>query len=134
MDSHRIADCNFRSSVERDHAYYLEFERQMGRVDSWKYELEYPLSVNGQTVCHILPDFTVYYPNGKAEVHEIKGGKIFKTPVWALKKKLFQALYPWIEYRVFDKFKKKQRKVSLKTYDRQAKRWVKYQPKVIQVD
>lgn len=120
-----IARCSFRSKVEREHAYYLECERQEGRIIAWYYELQYPLMVENKTICYIIPDFTVNYPNETVEIHEIKGGLIFKTPEWAIKRKLFMALYPHITYRVFDKFLKKKKSKYQKTWDKQTKRWVK---------
>lgn len=125
MKQSKISECHFRSEVEREHAYFLEYEKQMGRVKAWQYEVEYPLIMKGKTVGIMLPDFTVYYPNGRIEINEIKGGAIFKDEKWRLQKRIFEALYPHIEYRVFDKFKKKNKKSSLKTYDRMAKRWIK---------
>jgi hypothetical protein len=134
MESSVIAHCDFDSGVEREHAYFLEYERQMGRIEAWKHHLQYPLIVNGKEVAHMIPDFTVYYPSARIEVHEIKGGLIFKDEKWALQRKIFQAVYPHILYRTFDKFKKKTKKKSLKTWDKQAKRWIKFQPRVIEME
>lgn len=138
MDSHRIKDCVFKSKPERDHAYNLEFERQMGRVKAWKYEVEYPLTVNGKEIGVHKPDFTVWYPSGTTEVHEIKGGRISKTEAWALRRQIFRAIYPHIFYRTLDKFwkPKRGRKPAIKTWCKQTKRWVRMEirPRIIQVD
>lgn len=136
MISSLISDCNFRSRVEREHAYFLEYERQSGRITAWRYELPYDLIVNEKTICEIIPDFTIWYPNGRVEINEIKGGQIFKTPQWSIKRKLFMALFPHIAYRVIDRFAKAKRGRTKyqKTWDKQAKRWVKFKPRIIQMD
>lgn len=56
-----------------------------------------PLKVNGKLICVHRPDFIVELPAGGLEVWEFKG---FETPDWKLKRKLFQALFPSIPYRV----------------------------------
>ena len=48
------------------------------------------------------PDFTITLPDGRIEVHEVKGGQATKTEAWGLRKKLFEANYPHIRYRVFE--------------------------------
>ena len=136
MECSKISECDFDSGVEREHAYFLECERQMERIKKWKFHLEYSLIVNGKTFCIIIPDFTVYYPNGRIEIHEIKGGQFTKTKEWSIKRKLFIALYPHITYRTLDRFKKPKRgrKPSINTWDKKAKRWVKFKPRVIQME
>lgn len=92
----------FRSRKEREHALFLESELLAGRINGWKYELRYPLEVNGQRICIHAPDFTVVYPDKRMEIHEVKGGLATQTDTWRLKKKLFEVLYPHISYRVFE--------------------------------
>ena len=48
------------------------------------------------------PDFLVELPDGRIEVHERKGGQATKTEAWGLRRKIFEANYPHITYRVFD--------------------------------
>lgn len=134
----KIRDCDFKSKAEVDHAYFLEYERQMGRVAAWAYEVEYDLLVNGKSVGAHKPDFTVWYPNGTVEVHEIKGGRISKTEAWALRRQIFRAVYPEIFYRTFDKFwkPKRGRKKAIRTWCNRTKRWVRLEvgPRIIQMD
>ena len=58
------------------------------------------LDVNGQHICSHRVDFLLTYPDGHKEVLEVKG---FVNPVWPIKKKLFEALYPDIPYKVVTK-------------------------------
>lgn len=89
----------FKSKRERDHALWLESERQAGRVTKWVYEKGYDLIVNGKLICMHLPDFTVWFPNGKTEIHEVKCSATM-TRDWSIKRKLFEVLYPELEYLV----------------------------------
>jgi hypothetical protein len=42
-------------------------------------------------------DFRVRYADGHIEVHEVKG---YETPLWKLKRKIFEANYPHITLKV----------------------------------
>jgi len=110
--------CSFRSRGERDYAVYLESEKQDGRIVKWKYEVCYRLVVNGKEVCQIYPDFTVWMPNDTVQIHEVKGGQLMMSPYWFLKKKLFEALHPHVEYRVIKTFQRKKPKKKWKTFQR----------------
>lgn len=110
----------FRSKAERDHALWLEAERRAGRIKKWEYEKSYELTASdpypgdslspaqnvGSPTIKLIgrhkPDFTVTLPDGRTEVHEVKGGNATKTEAWGLRKKLFEANYPHIRYRVFE--------------------------------
>ena len=100
-------DCHFRSRGEWDEAVLLESERQAGRVKVWQFEKHVQLVVRGKTIAEIWPDFLVEYPNGQVKVFEVKGAQFFKTREWSIKRKLFEALFPHIEYVVRNKFWKK---------------------------
>ncbi len=66
-------------------------------VKSFKTQVKYSLKVNGKQITNHFVDFEVIRPDGKLEIHEYKG---FATAVWAIKRKLFEALYPDIPYLV----------------------------------
>ncbi len=125
----KIRDCTFRSMGERDTAFGLEADRQSGKIKKWEFEKHILLVVKGRTVCEIWPDFLIEYHNGRIGVLEVKGGQFFKTREWSLKRKLFEALYPYIEYRVKDTFFKNQR-AKLKNWKSFKKNWV---PKTIEM-
>jgi len=107
---------NFRSKGERDYGIKLQQKKEMGEVIRWRFELPYRLVVNEREVCVIIPDFTIWFPDGRIEVHEIKGGQFAKTRSWQIKKKLFRALYPWITYRTIDTYELKRKKKSYRTW------------------
>ena len=91
----------FRSKAERDHALFLEGEKQARRIEDWVYERKFPLYAwsheKGRIqVCVHIPDFLVFKKD-RLEVHEVKG---VKTAAWSLKKKLFCANYPLYGYKV----------------------------------
>jgi hypothetical protein len=123
--SARVFGISFRSKAERDHALFLESERQAGRIKKWEYEVSYdlfaaasvavfdrygnkidfqgPLTKFGAVLIgKHKPDFTVTLNDDRKRVDEIKGGAITKTEAWQLRRKIFQANYPEIEYRVIE--------------------------------
>ena len=55
------------------------------------------LEIGGKLVCSIVPDFLVWDLRNKATYVEVKG---FATPVWRLKRKIFEALFPDAAYVV----------------------------------
>lgn len=73
---------------------YLELKRlhECGAIAS--ISLQYPFELHsrsGKVICKYVADFVCKLPTGKVIVVESKG---VATPVWRLKKKLFQADYP----------------------------------------
>ena len=87
FDSRREADYYGQLKIEKRACLILDFERQV----------EFELAVNGQKICSHRVDFFVTLPGGIKEVREVKG---YATPEWNLKRKLFEALYPKINYKV----------------------------------
>lgn len=102
------------SKSEATHCWALQAQ-QKGNVNDplvvdLEYEKPYRLEVNGRLITVHKPDFTYKrYAVAKVDgknlvvctqcVDEVKG---FKTADWIIKSKLFQALYPEIEYRVVE--------------------------------
>lgn len=69
------------------------------RVVSYERQVNVDLVVNGKKVCRIIPDFRVTFADGRVEWHEVKSHGTM-TRVWAIKRKLFEALNPNQTYRV----------------------------------
>lgn len=69
-------------------------------IKGYKIQQSFPLFVKNKLVCTHIVDFWILNHNGTIEVWEAKG---FKTKSWTIKKKLFQALFPEIPYRVITK-------------------------------
>lgn len=75
----------YRSQAESRYAMWLDSEKRLGRIKSWKYEVRIELHVlGGKKLCDYLLDFEVTFPNGRVEWHEVKG---VMTPVAAMKLK-----------------------------------------------
>lgn len=75
--------------------------RPQDRVVRWEPQVSYDLIVEGKKVCAIVPDFRVYFADGRMEIHEVKSDGT-KTHVWWVKKRLFEALFPHIPYVVIE--------------------------------
>jgi hypothetical protein len=70
-------------------------------VKNFRWNVRFDLVVNGVKIGFHKVDFVVeYWTVLQPEVHEVKG---VQTAVWALKKKLFEALYPAYKYVVIKK-------------------------------
>lgn len=87
FDSRREADYYAHLKLEKRAKVILDFERQV-QID---------LVVNGKKICAHRIDFFVTLAGGGKEVREVKG---YETPEWEIKRKLFEALFPEIPYKV----------------------------------
>ena len=92
----------YDSKAEAAYAARLDRMVEDGEVSDWDRQQKWPLKVNGVKVCTMIPDFVVWYPaddrdEARMELHEVKG---FATPVYRLKRKLFEALHPDVPYVV----------------------------------
>lgn len=94
------------SKDEIKYAEKLELLKRAGEIQDWiritKGSKDYPIRLNGKHICYLEPDFIILTKDGIKEVHETKG--FMKNSngmaVWEIKKKLFEAYYPNIPYRV----------------------------------
>lgn len=94
----------YDSKAEATYAAVLDRLVDEGEVSHWDRQQKWPLRVNGVKVCAMIPDFVVWYHGERGEeprmeLHEVKG---FQTPVWRIKRKLFEALHPEITYLVIN--------------------------------
>lgn len=98
-----------RFDSRREAAYYGELlmQKKAGLISGFKRQVTFHLYAHEvgaepefqrqRQVCDHRVDFLVTRLNGDQEVHEVKG---FATEVWNLKRKLFEANYPDIPYKV----------------------------------
>ena len=103
---------DYRSDAEVKHGLWLLAELRAGRVKEFEFEKPWPLyaarpeltatSEFRTLIGHHKVDFTVWLPDGRTEVHEIKAGQATQTEAWQLRRKIFEANYPWCRYRVFE--------------------------------
>lgn len=80
-----------------DKLHLMKMDPNEGILNIYK-EKVWHLHVNGVKVCEHKPDFTLELKGGKFKVVESKG---FATAIWALKRKMFKAEYPDVEYDVW---------------------------------
>ena len=80
----------FASRAEARRAAELDILRRAGQIGPVEYHPRYAIAVSGVKVCDYVADFAYLTREGVQVVEDVKG---FKTPVYRLKKKLFEALY-----------------------------------------
>ena len=93
--------CRFDSKAEYRYALWLEGEKKAGRVLHW---LHHPGRIqirgfSGKVVCRMEPDFQVWRPSGKIEIHEVKG---MATAGWRLKRLFYEDEFGAASYVVID--------------------------------
>ncbi len=80
----------YDSQAEAAYAAELHMRFRAGQLQNVEKQVTMPLLVNGRTVCKMVIDFRLTYPDGRTELQDVKG---CVTPVWRLKAKLFEAIY-----------------------------------------
>ena len=79
---------SYDSKFEASYARELTLRKKAGDIKDFEAHVRIPLEVNGFHVCDYYIDFIVYHNDDTLEYVETKG---IKTPVWALKWKVFEA-------------------------------------------
>mgnify|MGYP001619273326 CR=1 FL=1 len=88
------------SKLEATYCNRLLAMVQAKEIQQYRAAVEYPLrGLNSQQVAVHVVDFEVVLLDGRVEVHEVKG-KSGNTPLWRLKRKLFEDNYPSVAYVV----------------------------------
>lgn len=92
----------FDSLGEAKHYLYtLKPRVELGEITHLELQPKILIDINGKKICNYIADFQYIDPkkkgqngqNGCLVVEDVKG---FKTPTYRLKKKLVEALYPFI--------------------------------------
>ena len=102
---YRNKSCICRQNHQHDsikEAHYcdqLELLKKAGEIIDYEKQVTFHMKVNDKKVCAIRVDFLVESKHGGQEVHEVKSSATM-TSTWNVKRKLFEALYPHIEYIV----------------------------------
>ena len=81
----------FDSAAEARRYGYLKLMEGQGEITDLRLQPEYPLTINGVTVCKARWDFRYIEAGRGVVIEDVKG---VRTPVYRLKKKLFEALHP----------------------------------------
>ena len=87
----------YDSKSEARYAAHLDILLDEGRIAKWERQVRVRLEIGGTLICAIVVDFLVWDLKNLPTYVEIKG---FETPVWRLKRKLFEALHPEAKYVV----------------------------------
>lgn len=111
-ETQTVDGISFHSKFEAGYYSQLKIEKRTKLIKDFKRQVAFDLSaavfektsdpllsvVSGyRKVCVHIVDFLVTLPDGSHEVREVKG---FATAEWDLKRKLFEANYPHIPYKV----------------------------------
>ena len=85
------------SSGEARHCDDLQLLVKASEIKGFEIQKRFDFVVNGKKICSHYVDFLITTKEGLAVVQEYKG---FETGEWKIKKRLFEALYPQIPYKV----------------------------------
>lgn len=83
----------YASKAEARYAQKLAVQKAAGQVIGWLEQVPFHLPGGVKYVC----DFQVFEADGTVRFVEVKG---METPVWKVKKKLVEEVYPWVEIEV----------------------------------
>ena len=85
----------FASKAESDRYGHLKLLEKNQFIYGLELQPKFPIHVNGQKICTYMADFRYRKTVGGDDIIEdVKG---IKTPVYRLKKKLFEACYPHLK-------------------------------------
>lgn len=87
----------YASAFEAKYAAELDWRKRAGDVKDWNRQVTFNLTVNKILICKYIIDFVILHNDNSKEYIETKG---FETRDWKIKRKLFKALYPELNYRV----------------------------------
>lgn len=76
----------------------LQLLERAGSIRNLERQKRIPIVVNGVKICAVVLDFA-YFEDQRRVVEDHKSSFTSKLPVWRLKRKLLEALYPAIEIR-----------------------------------
>lgn len=93
----QIDGIKFASKAEARRFMQLAQLEAAGQITDLELQPAFPLVVLGQKVCTYKADFKYKEKDGKTVVEDVKG---METPVFRLKWKLTQILYPSYDYRI----------------------------------
>jgi hypothetical protein len=96
-----IDNITFHSKKEAGYYQQLKLEKRTKLIKDFERQVSFDCAAYSDhgpvKVCSHIVDFLVTLSDGSLEVREVKG---FATDVWDLKRKIFEANYPSIPYKV----------------------------------
>lgn len=87
----------YASAFEAKYAAQLDWRKRAGDIKDWSAQVTFYLKVNEQLICKYIIDFVIIRNDDSKEYIETKG---FETRDWKIKRKLFKALFPTLNYKV----------------------------------
>jgi hypothetical protein len=81
----------YHSKKEADYAMELDWLKKAGQIKTITPQFKISLDVNSVHIANYYMDFKVELPDGRIEMHEVKG---METDTWRMKWRLAKALYP----------------------------------------
>jgi len=81
----------FDSKAEGRRYSELKLLERAGEIKDLRLQPKFTCAVNGKVICHYIADF--HYFDSQTQSEKIEDVKGMKTPVYKLKKRLFEALY-----------------------------------------
>lgn len=83
----------FASKREAAHYIGLKMLERAGEIQNLQLQPRFKCEIGGQLVCTYVGDFAYFTAKGRV-IEDVKG---MKTPIYRLKKKLVEALYPGLK-------------------------------------
>ena len=96
----KLDGITFDSKLEAARYTHLKELEAQGLISNIEVHPPYPCEVNGKKICLYKADFRYVNSEGNTVVEDTKG---IETPMFRLKKKLVEALYPDTEILVIKK-------------------------------
>ena len=87
----------YASAFEAKYAAQLDWRKRAGDIKDWQRQITFNLVVNKTLICKYIIDFVIINNDDSKEYIETKG---FETRDWKIKRKLFKALFPQLNYKV----------------------------------
>lgn len=87
-----IDGIRFDSKKESERYLELKTLQQAGEIYGLELQVNFPIYIGKTKVCTYRADFVYNNCKGEKIIEDVKG---YKTPTYKLKKKLFEACYPF---------------------------------------
>lgn len=81
----------YHSKKEADYAMELDWLKKAGQIKDIDPQFKISLDIGETHIANYFMDFKVVLPDGRIEMHEVKG---YETDVWRIKWRLAKALNP----------------------------------------
>jgi hypothetical protein len=91
-----IDGIRFASKAEARRYGQLKLLEKAGEISGLQLQPKFPIVVNGVKVCAYIADFAYFTATGRV-VEDVKG---VQTPMFRLKRKLVEAIYPGVQIAV----------------------------------